>query len=76
MIDYTLADSRVLEHASPQPAGKSGCLRPGPQALIWYSPADPRDVLTYRHGGRLADRAFVLAGLLMAAIGIAIAARG
>lgn len=76
VIQYTLTDGRVLEHDSPQPVRKSARLNPGQQVLIWYDTEDPHDVLVYGREGRLADRAFVLAGLLIAAIGIAIAASG
>jgi len=76
MIRYTLADGRVLEHASAQPARKSARLRPGQPVLVWYNPQDPQDVLVYGREGRRADRAFLLAGLLIVAIGVAIAATG
>jgi len=76
MIQYTLADGRVLEHDSPQPARKSAWLRPGQRVLVWYNPQEPQDVLVYGRDGRRADQAFLLTGVLIAAIGIAIAAAG
>ena len=76
MIQYTLADGQMMERASPRPARKSAWLRPGQKVLVWYHPGDPQDVLVYGREGRLADRAFLLIGVLFIFIGIGIAAFG
>jgi Protein of unknown function (DUF3592) len=74
MIQYALADGRVMEQLSPQPARRSASLRPGQSVLVWYDPADPQDVLVYGREGRLSDRAFTVAGLLLILAGAAVAA--
>jgi Protein of unknown function (DUF3592) len=74
MLQYTLADGRVIERIAPAPAGRSGPPRPGDKVLIWYDPADPDDVLVYGRWGRSADRAFLATGLLLILLGAALAA--
>jgi hypothetical protein len=73
LIQYSLADGRVVERLCPQPARKAGWLRPGQHVLVWYSPEDPQDVLVYGREGHLADRAFVAAGALIMLTGAGIA---
>ncbi len=73
LIQYALPDGRVVEQASPEWGGRGEPLRPGQKVLVWYDPADPRDVLAYGREGRLADRAFVAVGLLMVVVGVSIA---
>ena len=53
LIQYTLADGRVVERVSPGTARKAASSRrPGPRVLIWYDPEDPQDVLVDgREGG-------------------------
>lgn len=65
LLQYTLADGRVMERIVPGRARKAGRLRPGQKVLIWYDPQDPDDVLVYGHEGRAADTAFIVAGLLL-----------
>jgi hypothetical protein len=74
MIQYALADGQVMERLSPQPARRAASLQPGQKVLVWYDAADPDDVLVYGRDGRLADRAFAAAGLLLILAGAAIAA--
>jgi hypothetical protein len=74
MLQYALADGQVMERLSPQPARRAASLQPGQRVLVWYDAADPDDVLVYGRDGRLADRAFVAAGLLVILAGAAIAA--
>jgi hypothetical protein len=44
--------------------------------LVWYDPADPGDVLVWGREGRRSDRVFLAAGLLVVAVGLAIAVGG
>jgi hypothetical protein len=74
MIQYALADGQVMERLSPQPARRAASFQPGQKVLVWYDAADPDDVLVYGRDGRLADRAFVAAGMLVIVAGAAIAA--
>jgi len=76
LLQYTLADGRVLEHVTPGPAHRPGASRPGQRVLVWYDPEDPADVLVYGRWGRSADRAFVAAGALCIVIGAWLAAFG
>ena len=76
VIQYTLADGRVVERVSPGSARKAAVLRPGQKVLVWYDPDDPQDVLVYGREGRAADLAFVIAGALFIMLGAGIAAVG
>jgi len=76
VIQYTLADGRVVERPSPGPARKAAMLRPGQKVLVWYDPDDPQDVLVYGREGRAADLAFVIAGVLFIVLGAGLAAVG
>jgi hypothetical protein len=76
VIQYTLADGRVVERLSPGSARKAAMLRPGQKVLVWYDPEDPQDVLVYGREGRAADLAFVVAGALFIMIGVGIVALG
>jgi len=73
MIQYTLADGRVVERVSPGSARKATMLRPGQKVLVWYDPDDPQDVLVYGREGRAADLAFVIAGALFIVLGTGLA---
>jgi len=76
VIQYTLADGRVVERPSPGSARKAAMLRPGQKVLVWYDPDDPQDVLVYGREGRAADLVFVITGALFIALGAGIAAIG
>jgi hypothetical protein len=76
VLQYTLADGRVLERSAPTPARKSAPLWPGEKVLLWYDPADPEDVLVQGHWGRASNRALVIAGAALVLIGTGIAAFG
>ena len=76
VIQYTLADGRVVERPSPGSARKAAMLRPGQKVLVWYDPDDSQDVLVYGRGGRAADLVFVITGALFIALGAGIAAIG
>jgi Protein of unknown function (DUF3592)/Mu transposase, C-terminal len=76
VIQYTLADGRVVERPSPGSARKAAMLHPGEKVLVWYDPEDPQDVLVYGRGGRAADLAFVIAGALFIMLGVGIVALG
>ncbi|HEX8007267.1 MAG TPA: DUF3592 domain-containing protein, partial [Trebonia sp.] len=54
-------------------AAASKTLRPGQSVLVWYDPKDPMDVLVYGREGRLSDRMFVAAGVVLVLAGVAIA---
>lgn len=76
VIQYTLADGRVVERLSPGSARRAAMLRPGQKVLVWYDPEDPQDVLVHGREGRAADLAFVVAGALSIMLGVGIAALG
>jgi hypothetical protein len=76
LIQYPLADGRVIERMAPSSARKSVSLQPGQKVLVWYDPNDPDDILVYGRWGRAADRAFVTAGVLLVLIGVAVATFG
>jgi Protein of unknown function (DUF3592) len=72
VIQYTLADGRVVERLSPGSARKAAMLRPGQKVLVWYDPED----LVYGREGRAADLAFVIAGALFIMLGAGIVTLG
>jgi hypothetical protein len=74
MIQYKLADGRVVERVSPGSTRKAAMLRPGQKVLVWYDPDDPQDVLVYGREGRIADLAFVIGGALFIMLGVGIVA--
>jgi len=74
LIQFRLADGQIQERISRQPDRRAAPLRPGERILVWYDPQDPQDVLVYGREGRLADGAFVVAGVLFMLIGTGIAA--
>jgi hypothetical protein len=74
LLQYTLADGRVLERPAPATAKRAAPLRPGQKVLIWYDPADPTDILVYGREGRISDTAFLTAGALFILAGAGIAA--
>jgi hypothetical protein len=76
LLQYTLADGRVMEQIAPGPTRKSASLRPGQKVLIWYDPEDPRDVLVYGREGRTADLVFVVVGTFFILVGLGIGAFG
>ena len=76
VIQYTLADGRVVERVSPGSARKAAMLLPGQRVLVWYDPDDPYEVLVYGREGRAADLAFVVAGALFIMLGAGLAAVG
>jgi Protein of unknown function (DUF3592)/Mu transposase, C-terminal len=76
LLQYSLADGRVLEQIAPRPARKSASLHPGEKVLIWYDPEDPREVLVYGREGRTSDLAFMIAGTLFILLGAGLAALG
>jgi hypothetical protein len=76
VLQYTLADGRVVERVSPGSARKAAKLRPGQKVLLWYDPDDPQDVLVYGREGTAADLTFVLAGTLFIMLGVGIVALG
>jgi hypothetical protein len=76
LIQFALPDGRLIEQVSPTPVRKSARLEPGQRVLVWYDPASPQDVVVYGRDSRRADRAFLAAGIIGVAIGIAVAALG
>ena len=73
MLQYALADGRVVERVTPRPARRKRPLSLGQKVLVWYDPADPQHVLVYGRDGRIADLGFVLAGMVFVLAGAAIA---
>jgi len=69
LIQYPLADGRVLERICPASGLKAASLRPGEKVLIWYDPEDPQDILVYGREGRHANLAFLLSGLALIVAG-------
>jgi hypothetical protein len=76
VIQYTLADGRVVERLSPGSARKAAMLRPAQKVLVWYDRQDPQNVLVYGREGRAADLAFVIAGALFIMLGVGIVTLG
>jgi hypothetical protein len=76
LLQYTLADGRVVERISPRPTRKTASLRPGQQVLVWYDPEDPQDVLVCGREGMGADLVFVTVGAILILAGAGIAALG
>lgn len=75
LLQYPLADGRVLETLAPQAARKVP-LHPGQSVLVWYDPADPLDILVYGRRGWASDLAFVIAGVVFIVAGAGIAIGG
>jgi Protein of unknown function (DUF3592) len=76
LLQYSLADGRVVEQIAPRRARKPGSLQPGQQVLVWYDPEHPREMLVYGREGRASDLAFVIAGTLFILLGVGLAALG
>jgi Protein of unknown function (DUF3592) len=76
LLQYTLADGRVIERPARARAALKAPLRPGEPVLIWYDPTDPYDILIYSRWGRAADRAFLAGGTLLVLTGVAMAVAG
>jgi uncharacterized protein DUF3592 len=76
MMQYALADGRVVERVCPVSARKAAGPGSARQILVRYDPADPQDILVHVREGWYSDRLFVAVGLLFIAIGIAVAAWG
>lgn len=75
LVQYSLPDGRVIERLCPEPS-RAKALRPGQQVLVWYDPSDPGDVLVFGREARYSSRAFVAAGVVLIALGMALAASG
>ena len=73
LIQYAVADGQVVERTAPRTVRRAKSLSPGQKVLVLYDPLDPGDVLVYGKDGRLADRGFALAGVLLVLLGVAIA---
>jgi hypothetical protein len=73
VIQYALADGRVIERLCPRPIRKAAAPVSGQKVLVWYDPADPADVLVNGWDGRFSDRALLAAGLLFIVLGMAVA---
>jgi Protein of unknown function (DUF3592) len=74
VIQYELADGRVIERILPGAGLTRAKLAPGARVLVWYDPADPEDVLVFGRGSRRVDEAFLWAGGLLVLAGAAVAA--
>jgi hypothetical protein len=76
LIQFSLADGRVIEQGYPGSLRNARRLKPGQQVVVWYDPEDPRDVLVYGRSTRVADSAFMAAGTFFILAGLLIAALG
>jgi hypothetical protein len=74
VLQYELADGRVIERILPGSGVTRSKLAPGARILLWYDPADPEDVLIFGAGSRRVDQAFLAVGGLLVVAGAAIAA--
>jgi hypothetical protein len=72
LIQYSLADGRVLERPAPP---RRGTL-PGTKVLIWYDPAAPDDVLVFGRSAINSDVVFIGIGVALLLIGAAFAGIG
>jgi hypothetical protein len=75
-IQFSLTDGQVFEQGYPGSLRKARRVKPGQQILVWYDPQDPQDVLVYGRSTRLADAAFIAAGMFFILVGLLIAAFG
>jgi Protein of unknown function (DUF3592)/Mu transposase, C-terminal len=76
LIQFSLADGRLIEQGYPGSLRKARRLQPGQQVMVWYDPEDPREVLVYGRGTRVADFAFMAVGTLVILVGLLVAAFG
>jgi hypothetical protein len=73
LIQYSLADGRVIEQLCPRPARKAASPAIGQRVPVWYDPADPADVLVNGWDGRYSDLAFLAVGVFFIVFGLGIA---
>lgn len=73
LIQYPLADGRVIEQPCPRPIRKAAWPAVGQKVPVWYDRTDPTDVLINGWDGRYADRAFLAVGVVFIASGLGIA---
>jgi hypothetical protein len=73
LIQYSLADGRVVEQICPRPVRKAASLAVGQRVPVWYDPADPADVLVNGWDGRYSDLAFLAVGVFFIVFGLGIA---
>jgi hypothetical protein len=73
LVQYPLADGRVMEQLCPRPLRNATSPRVGERVPVWYDPADPTDVLVNGWDGRLSDRVFLAVGLCFIIFGLAVA---
>jgi len=76
LIQFSLADGRVIERLCPQPVREAASPAAGQRVPIWCDPADPTDVLVNGWDGRFGDRAFLAVGLAFIILGMALAFGG
>ncbi len=74
LIQYTLADGRVMERLTPRPVRSQMAPQVGQPVAVWYNPEDPDEILVYGRDTRVSDRALVIAGVLFILIGVGLAA--
>ena len=75
-IQFALEDGRVIERGHGPQGRRPARLRPGDRVLVWYDPADPTDVVVYGSDGRWSDRAFLVSGVVLFAVGVVLAGFG
>jgi hypothetical protein len=72
LIQYALADGRILERLAPPRARAL----PGAKVLIWYDPAAPDDVLIFGRSAVNSDVLFIGIGVALVLLGAAISGIG
>lgn len=72
LIQYALADGRVLERLAP-PRRRA---LPGTKVLVWYDPAVPDDALVFGRSAINSDVVFIGIGIALLLAGSAIAGIG
>jgi hypothetical protein len=73
LIQYPLADGRVIEQLCPRPVRKAASPAIGQRVRVWYDPADPTDVLVNGWDGRYSDLAFLAVGVFFIVFGLGMA---
>jgi hypothetical protein len=72
LLQYALADGRVLERLAP-PRRRA---LPGTKVLLWYDPAEPDDVLVFGRPAINSDIIFIGVGIALLLLGAAVAGIG
>ncbi|WP_120724414.1 DUF3592 domain-containing protein [Streptomyces hundungensis] len=74
LLQFETADGHVLELPSPVPPSRREPLPPGVGVRLSYDPEDPRTIVLLGRQRTLLDRAFMVAGGVLVALGLTLAA--